>query len=230
VSGFSRTTPQPTQHPHVESEIGRGFSSTSLKSELGSMRARRVVDAGAWGEMKGQGTFENIDELFALGQASLRAGDTARAAAALEHLANASRSVPDRDAREIALIMHAELDGLTRLGSGDRAGGLAALARAEALEAKRPRPIARPYPIKPAGELYAEALLETGDAVSAMSAFQKALARTPRRAAALLGLARAAQKAGKKAEAVAAAKEFLAAWHLADASRPELVEARRIAR
>jgi tetratricopeptide (TPR) repeat protein len=230
VSGFSRTTPQPTQHPHVESEIGRGFSSTSLKSELGSMRARRVVDAGAWGEMKGQGTFENIDELFALGQASLRAGDTARAAAALEHLANASRSVPDRDAREIALIMHAELDGLTRLGSGDRAGGLAALARAEALEAKRPRPIARPYPIKPAGELYAEALLETGDAVSAMSAFQKALARTPRRAAALLGLARAAQKAGKKAEAVAAAKEFLTIWDRADTNRPELAEARGIAR
>jgi tetratricopeptide (TPR) repeat protein len=202
----------------------------SLKSELASMRARQVVESGAWSDMKGQGSFDNIDELFALGESSVKVGDAGRAEAALEHLGTAAQSVPDADARELAAVMGAQLDGLMRLARGDRTGGLAALARATALEAKRPKPIARPYPIKPAGELYAEALLDTGDAAAAIVEFQKALARTPRRPAALLGLARASQRAGRRADAVKAAKEFLAVWHLADATRPELAEARQLAR
>jgi tetratricopeptide (TPR) repeat protein len=217
------------QH-HVESEIGRGFNPVSLKSELGSMRARQVIESSAWSEMKGQGSFDNIDELFALGEASVKLGDVGRADAALEHLSTAAKSVPDADARELAAVMGLQLDGLMRLARGDRSGGLDALARATLLEAKRPKPIARPYPVKPAGELYAEALLDTGDAAGAMTAFQKALARTPRRAASLLGLARAAAKAGRRTEAVNAAKEFLAVWHLADKTRPELAEARQLAR
>jgi tetratricopeptide (TPR) repeat protein len=202
----------------------------SLKSERASMRARQIVESGAWSDMKGQGSFDNIDELFALGEASVKLGDVGRADAALEHLGTAAKSVSDADARDLAVVMGAQLDGLMRLARGDPAGGLAALARATALEAKRPRPIAKPYPVKPAGELYAEALLGTGDAAGAMTEFQKALARTPRRPASLLGLARAAQRVGRRAESVKAAKEFLAAWHLADATRPELIEARRLAR
>ncbi len=216
-------------HPaHVESEIGRGFSSMSLKSELGSMRARLIVESGSWGDMRGQGSFENIDELFALGYAALKLGDQGRAEAAVEHLMNASKSVPDADARSIAGIMAAELDGSLRTARGDRAGGLAALARAAAAEAARPRPIARPYPIKPAAELYGEALLASGDAAGAVKQFRASLTRTPRRAASLLGLARAAAKAGMKAEAAKAATDFLAAWRLADGARPELAEARQI--
>ena len=220
----------PASHDHVESEIGRGFGPVSLKSELASMRARLVIESGAWGAMKGVGSFDNIDELFALGMASVRLRDARRAEAALEHLGTASKTVPDRDAREIAQIMGAELDGLLRLSRGDRAGALAALARATALEAKRPRPVARPYPIKPAAELYAETLFGAGDPAAAVVQFQAALMRTPRRAAPLLGLARAAQKTGHRAESAEAAKDFLAAWHLADTDRPELAEARALAR
>jgi len=225
-SGFSRTE----QHQHVESEIGRGYGTMSLKSELGSMRARQVIESAAWSDMKRQGSFDNIDELFALGRAAVGLGDLARADAAVEHLGNASTSVPDADAREIAAIMAAELDGLVRLARKDRPGGLAALQRATALEAKRPRPIARPYPVKPAGELYAEALVDAGDAAAAIGEFQKALTRTPRRAASLLGLARALQKAGRRAESASSARAFLDVWHLADANRPELAEARTLAR
>jgi predicted Zn-dependent protease len=119
---------------------------------------------------------------------------------------------------------------VARLARGDRAGGLAAAARAAALEAKRPNPIARPYPVKPAAELYGELLLAGGDAAGAVTQFRASLARTPRRAASLLGLARAAAKAGQRAEAMKAAKDFLAAWHAADAGRSEIVEARRLTR
>jgi tetratricopeptide (TPR) repeat protein len=229
VSGFSRTVVA-AQHQHVESEIGKGFNPVSLQSELASMKARLVVESGDWAVMKGQGNFGNIDELYALGVASVKLGDGARAEVALEHLDTASKTVPDADAREIAHIMTAELDGAMRAARGDRTGASAALAHAAAAEAKRPKPIARPYPIKPAGELFGETLLGWGDAAGAMKQFQVALARTPRRAASLLGLARAANKAGQRPTAVKAAKDFLAAWHLADASRPELAEARILAR
>ncbi len=218
-------------HPaHVESEIGKGFNPISLKSELASMKARLVVESGDWALMKGQGSFDNIDELFALGAASVRLGDKGRADAALEHLGNAATSIPDRDAKEIAQIMRDELDGLMREAAKDKAGSMAAFARAAALEAKRAKPIARPYPVKPAAELYGEALLRAGDAAGAVVQFQASLARTPRRASSLLGLARAAKAARKPAEAAKAAKEFLAVWHLADHGRPETAEALSLTR
>ena len=149
--------------------------------------------------------------------------------AALEHLGNASRTIADRDARDIAEIMRLELDGVMRIAAGDQSGGRAALARAADLEAKRPRPIARPYPVKPAIELAAEAAFAAGNAAGAVKLFQASLARTPGRAASRIGLARAAAKGGLNADAVKAAKQFLAAWHLADAARPEVAEAKRIA-
>jgi tetratricopeptide (TPR) repeat protein len=227
-SGASEASGHADPRHQVESEIGRGFGPASIKSELASMRARLVVESADWAQMKGQGSFDNIDELFALGLASLGLGDRARADAAIGQLRTASATVPDRDAREIATIMAAELDVAARIASGDLQGGLSALARSAALEARRPPPIARPYPIKPAAELYAEALLRAGDAAGAVERFQAALARTPRRAAALIGLARAAHAAKSDALAVTAAREFLAVWRLADADRPELKEARAL--
>jgi tetratricopeptide (TPR) repeat protein len=217
------------EHQH-ESEIGKGYGDTSLKSELASMKARMVVESGDWTPMKGQGSFDNIDDLFALGMASVPLGDRGRAAAALEQLNNAAKTIPDQDAREVAAIMAAEIDGLIKLAKNDRPGALAALKRASQLESQRPRPIARPYPIKPAGEIYGEILLGTGDVAGAIAQFKAALARTPRRAQSLLGLARAESAAGHRAEAAKAAKDFLAAWHLADKDRPELAEARSLAR
>src|SRR5207302_10048696 len=85
ASGSSRTTTEGRQN-HVESEIGRGYGPLSLTSELASMRARLVVESGRWSDMKGQGTFDNVDELFALGLSSAKLGDLARADVALEHL------------------------------------------------------------------------------------------------------------------------------------------------
>jgi tetratricopeptide (TPR) repeat protein len=217
-------------HPaHVESEIGRGFGSMSLKGERASMRARLVVESGRWDMMKGQGSFDNVDELFALGIASVKLGDVARAEAAIEQLQGARAAAPDAPNRQLAEIMRAQAAGLLQLARGDKAGGLAALASAAKLEAAMAKPIARPYPIKPAGELYAEMLLASGDAVGAVRAFQTALKRTPRRAASMIGLARAAAVASQPALAAQTAREFTAMWQRADAGRPELADARKIA-
>jgi len=213
---------------HAESEIGRGYGPMSLKAELASMRARYVLESGRWDEMKGRTSFDNVDELFALGFASVRLGDLARARAAYDHLKNARDQAPDEDNRQLAQIMMAAVAGLIQIAQGDQARGLTALADGARIEGGRPRPIARPYPVKPATEIYAEALLASGDAAGAVRQFEASLARTPRRAASLLGLARAQQAAGQRAAATRTAREFLAVWHASDSGRPEVKEARTL--
>jgi tetratricopeptide (TPR) repeat protein len=217
-------------HQHAESEIGRGFGELSLKSELASMKARLVVESGAWADMKGQSSFDNVDELLALGIASVRLGDLSRAQAAYDNLKSARDVAPDADNKRLAQIMMAEVAGLIQIALGDQTRGLAALADGARLETQMPRPIARPYPVKSAEELYADALLAAGDAPGAVRQFQASLTRTPRRAVAQLGLARALAKAGRQTESAKAAREFVAIWHLADAGRPELAEAKALAR
>ncbi|HEY7289120.1 MAG TPA: hypothetical protein VH583_04725 [Vicinamibacterales bacterium] len=215
---------------HVESEIGRGNGPLSLQNELASMRARFIVESGNWDAMKGQGSFGNVDELFALGLASLKLGDGARVEAALEQLQGARAAAPDAANKQIAEIMYREVGGAYQLMRGEKANGLATLAAAAKLEAAMPKPIARPYPIKPAGELYAEALLQFGDAAGAVREFQAALKRTPRRAQSMIGLARAAAAAKQPALASKTAREFVAMWKGADAGRPEVKEAQALAR
>jgi len=220
------TPAAPTNHAHVESEIGRGYGSMSLRNELASMRARYVVESRDWSMMKGRGSFDNIDELFALGLSSVALGDFARVEAAIDHLAKASGSLPNPDLKDVASIMADQLRGVLQFARGSRDAGLAALARAAEAEARRPRPIARPYPIKPAAELYGEFLLAAGKAPAAVTQFENALKRTPRRAASLFGLAGAAAAAGDARKASMAAEQFLAVWHVADSGRRELADVR----
>jgi tetratricopeptide (TPR) repeat protein len=229
ATAASATPAASASHQHVESEIGRGSGPLSLRNERGSMRARFVVESGRWELMKGQGSFDNVDELFALGLASVKLGDMARAKAALEQLHGARAAAPDAANKQLAEIMYREVAGLYQLARGDRSEGLGALESAAAIEAEMPKPIARPYPVKPAGELYAETLLSTGDAAGALRAFQAALKRTPRRAASMIGLARAAAAAKQPGLAAKTAREFLAMWTRADAGRAEINEAQRLA-
>jgi predicted Zn-dependent protease len=124
--------------------------------------------------------------------------------------------------------MRLELRGVLQSSSGDRTGALETLSAAARLEGKRPPPSARPHPIKPAIELYAEALLDAGRPDEAARQFRASLARTPRRASSLIGLARSQDAAGLHADARRTAREFLEMWRLADADRPEVARARAI--
>ena len=187
------------------------------------MKARLVVESGDWAPMKGQGELRQHRRAVRARHGQRAAAAIAgRADAALEQLATAAKTVPDRDAREVAAIMAAELDGLMRARRATIApGALAALARAARSSRRSGRGRSRgPYPIKPAAELYARDAARHRRRGRAVAQFKAALARTPRRAASLLGLARAASDAGPEAPTPSsAAKDFLAAWHLADKDR-----------
>jgi tetratricopeptide (TPR) repeat protein len=224
--GSSGSVARGVDHGHRESEIGRGRSPVALMSEFASMRARFVVESGRWEEMRGKGTFDNVDELFALGMSAIKLSDLGRAEAALEHLRNLVRSERDESRKQLSTVMEKEIDALMHLARHDGASAVRLMQEATTIERQLPNPVGRPYPIKPANELMGEVLLELKRPGEAAAQFQQALWRTPNRAASVIGLARAARDVGDHRTALATYRKFAAVWHAADADRPELKETR----
>ncbi len=211
-------------HHYGDSEIGRGSGPLVLRNHRGSLRARYIVESERWSEMKGQGSFDNIDELFVLGMAGVKLGDIPRANAALDLLKKAPAQ--DAELTEQTTIMALELEALIAMAVGRPSDAFAAMDRATTSQAKMPKPIGRPYPVKGADELYGELLLQGGRPKDAVIWFQRSLTRTPNRSRAVLGLARATAKAGDTVGSRRAYQQFLANWHVADPKLPELAEAR----
>lgn len=213
-------------HHYADSEIGRGSGASALRNDRGSMRARYIIESERWSEMQGQGSFDNIDELFALGLSAWKLKDDKRLFAAVGEFEKLVKSPPNAEVREQAAVMLHELGALLMLSQGDSKEAFAAMERATAAQAKMPKPTGRPYPVKGADELYAELLLGAGRAKEAVAWFERTLTRTPNRSRAVLGLARAAAKAGDTVKSRSAYKQFLANWRTADPGLPELAEAR----
>ena len=132
----------------------------------------------------------------------------------------------DPGLREQAAILVEEMRALIAMAGNRHLEAVAAMERATALQARMPKPIGRPYPVKGADELFGEILLQVGRPKEAVTWFERALARTPNRSRAVLGLARAAAKAGEVTKSRRAFQQFLANWRLADPGLPELQEAR----
>jgi tetratricopeptide (TPR) repeat protein len=84
-----------------------------------------------------------------------------------------------------------------------------------------------PGPLLPARELEGDLLLELGRYADALAAYNRTLAREPRRARALYGAARAAEQAGSPDAADARYREIVEVMAAGEATRPELVAARR---
>ena len=181
----------------TRAKLARATATTSLKSELASMKARLVVESGDWAPMKGQGSFDNIDELFALGMASV----PLRRSRARRGGARAADQRGEDDPGSRRARGRGDHGGGAR--RADQAGPQRSRRRAgrarprRALEAERPRPVARPYPIKPAGELYARdpARHRRRRGRGRRSSRRRWRAR-PAAPQSLLGLARAASVAG----------------------------------
>lgn len=214
-------------HIYADSEIGRGSGPLALQNDKGSMRARYVIESERWGEMQGQGGFDNLDELFVLGVAALRLQDSPRALAVREELQKASAPQMDPGLREQATILLLELEAVAAVVDGIPGVALSKMDEAARLQALMPKPIGRPYPVKGADELYGELLLELGRPAEAVPWFERTLARTPNRSRAVLGLARATGRAGQREASRQAYEQFLANWADADPGLPELAEARK---
>jgi tetratricopeptide (TPR) repeat protein len=212
------------------SEIGRGSTEAALRNDRGSMRARYIVESERWQEMKGQTTFDNIEELFALGLSAVNLGDAARVRAVIGEFKKAAAPTQSMELREQADIMLRQMEALDLFAQGRHAEAFALMDRVSTMEARMPKPIGRPFPVKPADELYGELLLQVNRPKEAISRFDRALARTPNRSRSLFGLARAYRNAGDATNARAAYKRFLTNYRLADPGLPEVAEAREVVR
>jgi tetratricopeptide (TPR) repeat protein len=81
----------------------------------------------------------------------------------------------------------------------------------------------RLYPMR---ELFAELLLETGQAAPALREFETALKENPNRYRGLYGAARAAEAAGDQEKAVSYFAKLVALSKNADTDRPEIAQAK----
>lgn len=209
-----------------QSEIGRGSNEAALRNDRGSMRARYIIESERWSEMKGQSTFDNIEELFALGLSAVNLGDAGRVRVVIDEFRKAAAPSQPPELREQAEVMLREMEALDLFAQGRHADAFAVLDRAAALQGRMPKPIGRPFPVKDVNELYGELLLQVNRPKEAITWFNRALARTPNRSRALFGLARAYRNAGDVANAKAAYKRFLTNYRLGDPGLPEVAEAR----
>jgi tetratricopeptide (TPR) repeat protein len=214
-------------HHFADSEIGRGSGPLALRNDRGSMRARYIIESERWGEMRGQSSFDNIDELFALGLSAARLGDTKRLYAVAAQFEKLVKSPPDPALLDQSTVMLHQIGALLMLSQGETKEAFAAMDRAVAAQNRMPKPIGRPFPPKGADELYGELLLQQGRAKEAVVWFERTLSRTANRSRAVIGLARAAAKAGDMPKSRNAYKQFLANWRTADAGLPEIAEARK---
>jgi hypothetical protein len=169
--------------------------------------------------------------LLAQGLAAARAGDAKGAEAAARELREMAGHHEGYTAKPF-LIMAGEIEGLSPLansaGQAGKEAGLAKLAQAAKLESELDSPSGPPEPAKPACELYGEALLAQGRADEAARQFEISLARTPNRAASLLGAVRTAAKRGDREGLARYSAALAAIWRQADPDLPQLAELRRL--
>lgn len=220
--------------------------SVRTRSHLALMRAAHIV---ATGDDRGLPAGPDLDELqpsslaaerFATGLAALGRDDLESARAVLADLESRQRDWladdrkkgynsgftrvgPKRTASADTMVL--QLRGMVALAGGDEAGGLALLGEALALESGTPFGFGPAMPVKPSHELLGETLLALDRHDEAGEQLREALARTPRRARALLAQARAASARGDAETADAAYASLRAVWHVADGDLPERAEA-----
>ncbi len=173
-------------------------------------------------------------DLFVRGVHALRRSDRVAAdtsLAALMRLAREAESAKAPGGNPLVLqapvVMELELTALRRMADGNSTEAVELLQRATALEDRMPMEFGPPAIVKPSHELLGDVLLHLGRSVEAKREYERALALAPRRARSLLGLARAAERAGDMKTAHGAWAALKEIWRGADRELPALAEVRR---
>jgi tetratricopeptide (TPR) repeat protein len=126
-------------------------------------------------------------------------------------------------------IQEKQILGRFHASKGDFDEAIRILAEAAAMEETMPPPPGPPPGIKPALELYGEVLLLASRPAEAMKVFESSLQRHRDRGRSLLGLARAAARAGDLDRAADVYQRFALQWSGSGSGSPELREARELA-
>jgi tetratricopeptide (TPR) repeat protein len=223
--------------PPAKSERSALDPDDSPAGSFAYMRSRYLFDTEDWtGEVAGwrlprDQSPADIAIDFVDGYTAARLGKIDEAKRAFEQLKSDRDALtpllnrePEPSYRERVAILEQQLGAMIQVAQGQARKAIDVLRSAAATEEKLPFEFGPPFIEKPSYELLGEVLFRLNDTKEARAAFEKALARTPDRTAALVGLMRSAEKMGdrKKADEVRAKLQTI--WHRAD--RPMSTEAR----
>jgi hypothetical protein len=191
---------------------------------LGSV-AHWTIDPGA-------GLGSRLVYWFTEGLGAARRGDIPAARAALAELTLAQRDIEpwaaeSKEQVEVnrARVFRDELEGLIAGGEGNTDGALARLRAATLVEDSMAYAFGPPLVNQPSHELLGAELLRLHQFGEAVTQYRLALKRTPRRTAALLGLARAATALSDTALSYRTYAELASIWHHADPGQSDVAEA-----
>ena len=195
-----------------------------------AMTARYALERSAWKDaaslplVSKAAPFVEAVPRFARAVGAARSGNTAQANAEIAALAALRDSLKARNDPYWATIVDAQRLAASAWvaraeGKNDDAVRLARQG-AELEETVEKHPVT-PGPLLPARELEGDLLMELGRPADALRSYEMTLAREPRRARALFGAARAAEKAGNTAIARTHYEQLSRLMQRADASRTE---------
>ena len=177
-------------------------------TRMAEVRARYAIEREDWqpGPVTDQ---TRATELLAIGLGAVHTGDFELAETIANRLSEKADEAASKDdfrfyyslTAKPLNIMSREVAGLLEIARGNSEAGLALLSESvDIAESMRP-PNGAPIPLKPAHELYGEALLAAGRPEDALAAFERSLQRMPNRPLSLRGLARAHVALGNANEA-----------------------------
>jgi hypothetical protein len=195
-----------------------------------AMPARYALERSAWKEaanvplVSKAAAFVEAVPRFARAVGAARSGNPAQANEEIAALAVLRDSLKARNDAYWATIVEAQRLAASAWvaraeGKNDDAVRLARQA-AELEETVEKHPVT-PGPLLPARELEGDLLMELGRPADALRSYEMTLVREPRRARALFGAARAAEKGGNKATARTHYEQLSRLMERADASRSE---------
>jgi tetratricopeptide (TPR) repeat protein len=196
-------------------EYATGMAALDQKDVAAAKAASDAMDAGLWRAESTPGDTMKMDD------AATKKDDASKPAA--------MPVMPDADSEPMLKAMRiaslelraAILVQETSLAEGKKL--FAEAARQEkALGYREP-----PGYVRPVAETEGDVLLRAGDFAGAQEAYKAELEQRPMSGFGLYGLARAEDLGGDKAAAKRDYEAFLKAWHAADASLPQLAEARK---
>ena len=197
--------------------------SSRAKSHLDSMRAAYAVETGSRDAPPGASAPEGVlafaDGYLAFARGDAAGVETARRVLGGEGGGAATHGGGMAHGREAASrILTMELRAMSAALAGRRDEGIALAKEAAASEDATAYEFGPPDVVKPTHELAGELLLAADRPADARREFEASLARAPRRAQSLLGLARAAAKAGDAAASREAYADLARVWSRADSA------------
>ena len=197
---------------------------------------RYAFERAAWGEAAAlaipKTPFAQAEAIAWFGRAigAARSGDMTKAMEAIDQLGvlkdRLAKASDDYWTGQVVIQQQAA-GAWPALAEGRKADAIAAMRQAADLEDRSGKTVAMENRLSPIRELLGELLLDANEPAQALEEFQASLRNNPNRYRSFAGAAKAAERAGDRAQARSYYEKLVALAAHADGARPDLVAAKQ---